>query len=70
MWRRILYEQLLRCIMAEEKIKTLCAYVEEELHIKDPKAYIALIQPATHCCNGCGRSVAKAENVCKPQKLP
>lgn len=56
--------------MAEEKIKTLCAYVEEELHIKDPKAYIALIQPATHYCNGCGRSVAKAENVCKPQKLP
>ena len=56
--------------MSDEKPKTLCAYVEEELQTKDPKAYIALIQPATHYCNGCGRSAAKAENVCKPQKLP
>jgi len=34
--------------MSEEKKKTLCAHVEEELQVKDPQAYIALIQPATH----------------------
>jgi hypothetical protein len=56
--------------MSEEKHKTLCAYVEEELQVKDPQAYIALIRPATHYCEGCGRSVAKAEDVCKPHKLP
>ncbi len=56
--------------MSEEKQKTLCGYVEEELQIKDPKAYVALIQPATHYCENCGRSAAKAENVCKPHKLP
>jgi hypothetical protein len=56
--------------MSDENQKTLCAYVEEELHTKDPKAYAALIQPATHFCQGCGRSAAKPENVCKPQKLP
>ena len=55
--------------MSEDKQKTLCAHVEEELQIKDPQAYIALIQPATHYCQGCGRSAAKAENVCNPQKL-
>ncbi|MEJ2058107.1 MAG: hypothetical protein P8X39_09755 [Desulfofustis sp.] len=49
--------------------KTLCAHVEDELHVKDPQAYIELISPATHYCQGCGRSAAKAENVCKPQKL-
>ena len=56
--------------MSDEKNKTLCVHVEEELHVKDPKAYISLIQPATHYCQGCGRSSAKAENVCKPQQLP
>ncbi len=56
--------------MSEEKQKTLCGYVEEELQIKDPKAYVSLIQPATHYCENCGRSAAKAENVCKPHKLP
>lgn len=55
--------------MSVNKIKTLCAHVEEELHIKDPQAYISLIQPATHYCKGCGRSAAKAENVCKPEKI-
>ena len=55
--------------MSDEKTKTLCGYVEEELHVKDPEKYITLIQPATHYCGGCGRSVAKAENVCKPKKL-
>jgi hypothetical protein len=56
--------------MSNDSPKTLCAYVEEELQVKDPKAYVALIQPATHFCQGCGRSVAKPENVCKPQQLP
>ena len=54
--------------MSDDK-KTLCGHVEDELHVKDPQAYIKLIQPATHYCKGCGRSAAKAENVCKPQKL-
>lgn len=53
----------------ENSTKTLCAHVEDELHVKDPQAYIGLISPATHYCQGCGRSAAKAENVCKPQKL-
>ena len=55
--------------MSDNSPKTLCAYVEEELQAKDPKAYIALISPATHYCKGCGRSAAKAENVCKPEKI-
>ena len=55
--------------MSDDSPKTLCAYVEAELQIKDPKAYIKLIQPATHYCQGCGRSAAKAENVCQPQKI-
>ncbi len=55
--------------MNDDKQKTLCAHVEEELQVNDPKAYMALIQPATHYCKGCGRSAAKAENLCKPQKL-
>ena len=54
--------------MSDDK-KTLCGHVEDELHVKDPEAYKKLIQPATHYCQGCGRSAAKAENVCKPQKL-
>lgn len=55
--------------MSDDSKKTLCAYVEEELQVKDTKAYIALISPATHYCQGCGRSAANAENLCKPQKL-
>ncbi|MCG8684298.1 MAG: hypothetical protein MI892_05450 [Desulfobacterales bacterium] len=55
--------------MSDNEEKTLCAYVEEELQVKDPKAYIALIKPATHYCEGCGRSAAKPENLCKPEKL-
>ena len=55
--------------MSDNEQKTLCAHVDEELHTKDPQAYIKLIQPATHFCQGCGRSAAKAENVCKPQKI-
>ena len=55
--------------MSDDKPKTLCAYVEEEVQVKNPQAYIALIKPATHYCEGCGRSAAKAENLCKPQKL-
>jgi hypothetical protein len=56
-------------IMSDDNPKTLCGHVEAELQVKDPKAYIALIQPATHFCEGCGRSAAKAENVCKPKKI-
>lgn len=55
--------------MSEKKHKTLCAYVEEELQVKDPKTYMTLIQPATHYCKGCGRSAAKSEYLCKPEKL-
>lgn len=56
--------------MSDDNQKTLCDYIEEELQVEDPKAYINLIQPATHFCLGCGRSVARAENACKPKKLP
>lgn len=56
--------------MSNDEKKTLCAHIEEELHIKDPESYIALIQPATHYCQGCGRSASREENVCKPVKLP
>lgn len=56
--------------MSDDNKKTLCAYVEEELQVKDPQAYVTLIKPATHYCEGCGRSAAKADNVCKPKKIP
>ncbi len=58
--------------MSEEKqeAKTLCAHVKDELHVNDPKAYINLIYPASYYCGNCGRSAAKEENLCKPQKLP
>lgn len=55
--------------MSNDNQKTLCGHVEDELHVKDPAAYIKLIQPATHFCQGCGRSAAKPENVCKPTKI-
>ena len=55
--------------MSDDNKKTLCAFVEEELQVKDPQAYIALIQKATHFCAGCGRSAAKEVNLCKPQIL-
>lgn len=55
--------------MSDDNSKTLCAHVEDELHVNDPQAYIKLIQPATHYCQGCGRSAAQADNVCKPTKL-
>ena len=55
--------------MTDTEQKTLCAHVEEELHVKDPQAYINLIKPASHFCQGCGRSAASAENLCKPQEM-
>ncbi len=55
--------------MSDDDKKTLCAFVEEELQVKDLQTYIGLIQPATHFCAGCGRSAAKEENLCKPQIL-
>ncbi|MEJ2134899.1 MAG: hypothetical protein P8X86_06590 [Desulfofustis sp.] len=55
--------------MSDNNHKTLCAHVEEELQVKAPQAYLKLIQPATHYCEGCGRSAAKAENVCKPKEI-
>ena len=55
--------------MSEDNEKTLCGHVEDELHTKDPKAYIALIKDATHYCEGCGRSAAKKENLCSPQPM-
>ncbi len=55
--------------MSNDEPKTLCAHVEEELHVKDPQAYIALIKPPTHYCGNCGRGAVKAENLCKPQKM-
>ena len=55
--------------MSEDTAKTLCAHIEEELQIKDPKAYITLIRPATHYCEGCGRSAASDQNLCKPKQL-
>ncbi|MBM9606333.1 hypothetical protein [Desulfopila inferna] len=55
--------------MSDDTTKTLCAYVEEELQVKDPQSYMALIQPATHYCENCGRSAAKAENLCNPKEL-
>lgn len=56
--------------MGDDKVKTLCGHVEDELQINDAEAYIKLIQPAQYYCQGCGRSAVKDENLCKPQKLP
>lgn len=55
--------------MSDDEKKTLCALIEEELHVTAPNEYISLIQPATHYCKGCGRTVADPENVCKPEEL-
>jgi len=55
--------------MGDNEQKTLCAHVEDELQVKDPKAYIALIKPAAHYCEGCGRSAVNAENLCQPEEL-
>jgi hypothetical protein len=55
--------------MSDNNEKTLCACVEDELQIKDPKAYIALIKPAAYYCEGCGRSAVKSENLCQPETL-
>jgi len=56
--------------MSDDNQKNLCAYIEEELPVKYPKSYIALIQPVKDYCQGCGRNAAKAENLRKPQMLP
>jgi hypothetical protein len=55
--------------MSDDNIKTLCAHVDDELQVNDPKAYIKLISPASRYCEGCGRSAANAENLCKPKKI-
>lgn len=55
--------------MSDNEHKTLCAHVADELQVKDPQAYLKLIRPATHFCEGCGRSAAKPENVCKPKEI-
>jgi hypothetical protein len=55
--------------MSDDKAKTLCAHVEEELQVHDPAAYLKLIQPAKYYCQGCGRSAARDENLCKPNVL-
>ena len=55
--------------MSDNENKTLCGHIEDELQVKDPKSYIALIKPATHYCEGCGRSAAKSESLCKPKEL-
>lgn len=38
--------------MNDDNNKTLCGHIEDELQVKDPQAYIALITPATHYCEG------------------
>lgn len=68
--REMIRDQQWRWNMSDDKPKTLCAYVKEELQVKDPEAFLALIRPATHYCKNCGRSAAKAENVCNPEKFP
>lgn len=55
--------------MSDDTTKTLCGHVEDELQVKDPAAYIELIRPARHFCQGCGRSAVNAENLCKPASL-
>ena len=55
--------------MTDKEPKTLCVHVEEELHVKDPHAFLKLIRPAAHFCQGCGRSAAKADSLCKPKKM-
>ncbi|MCG8637254.1 MAG: hypothetical protein MI863_25715 [Desulfobacterales bacterium] len=55
--------------MSDNEQKTLCAHIEDELQIKDPEAYVALIKSATHYCQGCGRSAANEENLCQPEEL-
>ncbi len=55
--------------MSDDNQKTLCAHIEEELQVKDPKGYIALITPAAFFCEGCGRSAVNAENLCNPQEI-
>lgn len=44
--------------MSDYEHKTLWAHVENELQVKDPQAYLKLIQPATHYCEGWSRSAA------------
>jgi L-serine deaminase len=38
--------------MSDDNHKTLCAHIEDELHVKEPIKYIEQFHPATHYCQG------------------
>ena len=47
----------------------LCHLQFEGVHFKDKAAYKALVQDAQYICRNCGRTAAKAGNVCDPVSL-
>ena len=55
--------------MGDKKEKTLCELQEEGFIEKHTEKYKSIIKNANFFCMGCGRSAARAENLCKPEKL-
>ena len=55
--------------MGDYKEKTLCDLQEKGFIESDTDKFKSLIQNADYFCKGCGRSAARAENLCKPEKF-
>lgn len=55
--------------MSDYTEKTLCALQEEGVIESDTEGFKRLIQNANFFCKNCGRSAAKSENLCNPEKF-
>jgi hypothetical protein len=55
--------------MEDYKEKTLCDLQEKGFIESDTDKFKSLIKNATHFCMNCGRSAARSDNLCNPEKL-
>ena len=61
--------------MAEDKMphpghdKHLCYLQSQNFHQENRDEYKVMVNGASYICTGCGKTAAKAENLCAPELL-
>jgi hypothetical protein len=60
--------EFVECHKEDFMAQKICKLVKKGLHTKNPKKLMSLVRDSRYLCASCGRTAAKKEALCKPEK--
>ena len=60
--------EFVECHKKDFMAQKICKLVKKGLHTENPKKFMSLVRGSHYLCTSCGRTAAKKEALCKPEK--